>query len=136
MKTIQRRLDGLIIVDPQFEDYDPLFSELYGSELRVEQCSTGEEALRSARGGSTLMWMVNTQLPDMPGAGLLKLVRRRWRRCSIFLVGDAYSAEDELAARLAGATAYVSKPVCAEWLEGWRPHCRSPALRAGPVPFS
>ncbi|MEX2310586.1 MAG: response regulator [Pirellulales bacterium] len=136
MKTTEHRFDDLIVVDPQFDDYEPLFEELGLSELRVKQFSTGEDALRATDRCSSTLWLMNIELPDMPGTGLLTLVRRRWRRCSVFLVGNAYSAEDELAARLAGATAYVCKPACAEWLEGcWR-RIRSPAIRAGPVPFS
>ena len=76
---------------------------------------------------------MNVHLPDMTGMNFLSLVRRRLRRCSVFLVGDVYSAEDELAARLAGATAYVCKPVSPAWLETLQPRCRSPAIRAGPL---
>jgi DNA-binding response OmpR family regulator len=72
---------------------------------------------------------VNVKLPDMTGVALLKLMRRRLPRSTVFLVGDAYSAEDELAARAAGATAYVCKPPSAAWLEAYQPQLSPVVLR-------
>jgi DNA-binding response OmpR family regulator len=133
MNAIKRRSDDLLIVDARLDDYDALFAEYGWQDIRVSQFQTGERALQSAASTTTTLWLINVCLPDMTGIHLLGLVRRRLRRCSIFLVGDDYSAEDELAARLAGATAYVCKPASAAWLECYLARCRWPAIRAGPL---
>jgi DNA-binding response OmpR family regulator len=134
MKRIKRHSDDLVIVDAQLDDYDALLTDECGQAIRVSQFHTGERALQSVVSSSTTLWLINVSLPDMTGIHLLGLVRRRLRRCIVFLVGDVYSADDELAARLAGATAYVCKPTSVAWLECYLlPRCRSPAIRAGPV---
>jgi CheY-like chemotaxis protein len=132
MNATNRRSDDLVIVDAHLDDYDDLFADDCWPDCRVSPFRTGERALQSAVSSSSTRWLINVCLPDMTGIHLLGLVRRRLRRCSIFLVGDVYSAGDELAARLAGATAYVCKPPSAAWLECCLPRCRSPAIRAGP----
>ena len=132
MKPNERRLDELVVVDAKLDDYATLVGELGRDDVRVNLFASGEDALRANGHGASTLWVVNMRLPDMPGVGFLKLVRRRWRRSSIFLVGDEYSADDELAARSVGATAYVCKPASAAWLAAYQPRCRSPAVRAGP----
>jgi DNA-binding response OmpR family regulator len=114
------------------QDYDMLVDELELDETRLGLFSSGEEALRSPSLGTPALWIVNVRLPDMSGIGFLNLVRRRMRRSSMFLVGDKYSAVDELSARAAGATAYFCKPPSAAWLDGYRFPGRSPAIR-GPT---
>jgi DNA-binding response OmpR family regulator len=133
MNRIKRRADDIVIVDANLDDYDFLRSELADQVIQINLFRTGERALGAAVSSSTTLWLINVRLPDMTGIHLLGLVRRRLRRCSIFLVGDVYSAEDELSARLAGATAYLCKPASAAWLECYAPRCRSPAIRAGPL---
>jgi DNA-binding response OmpR family regulator len=115
------QVDYVVVADTQLEDYGPLVVELSDRGVRVGLFSTGEEAQRAAGGNAATVWLVNLQLPDMSGIGLLKLVRRRLPRASVILVGDEYSADDELAARTAGATAYVCKPPSAAWLEAHQP---------------
>jgi DNA-binding response OmpR family regulator len=131
--------DGLIVVDANSQDYDVLVNELAAQDVRVNRYAryfTGEDALRAADTSPSSVWIVNVRLPDMSGITLLSLLRRRLRQCSILLVDDAYSAEDELAARSAGATAYLCKPARATWLKDCLPRCRSHATRAGPAPRS
>jgi len=132
MKSIEPRVDDVIVVDENFRDYDRLANELDLQAVRLSMFATGESALRVAGAYSSALWIVNVRLPDMSGISFLTLVRNRLERTSIFLVGDAYSAEDELAARAAGATAYVCKPANIDWLSGQRRRCRTPAIRAGP----
>jgi DNA-binding response OmpR family regulator len=132
MNFVQQGLDDLIVVDPRLDDYDPMIAEIDSDSLRIAFFSTGEEALRQANAYPSTVWIVNARLPDMPGVGLLGIVRRRSRRSYIFLVGDAYSADDELAARIAGANAYLCKPPTAEWLDGCRTCSLSSNVRAGP----
>jgi DNA-binding response OmpR family regulator len=133
MKPATRSTDGLIVVDAKLDDYGVLIAAQREHDLRIKLFATGESALRAARASSVALWLINVRLPDMTGIHLLGLVRRRLRRCSVFLVGDTYSADDEVAARQAGATAYVCKPASAAWLESYLPRCRSPAIRAGPL---
>ncbi|HEX6961043.1 MAG TPA: response regulator [Lacipirellula sp.] len=119
------------MVDLNVDDYQPL---LASTPLRL--FATGDAALRVYEPHVPSLWMINVQLPDMSGIGLLTLIRARRRREIIYLIGDEYRLEDELAARSAGATAYMCKPVCTGWLACHTPRCRSPAIRAGPAPFS
>jgi DNA-binding response OmpR family regulator len=126
MSAAEKRLDDLVIVDAKLKDYEPLVAALDDDALRVHQFSTGDDALRAAHVQSAPLWVVNVRLPDMSGIGLLKLIRRRSQRSLVFLVGDVYSAGDELAARTAGATAYVCKPPSMTWLEAYQPRCRGP----------
>src|SRR6185295_16432161 len=101
----QQQLENVIVVDANLDDYEPLVAELDSRSIRVHLIATGEAALRGALLSG--VWIVNAQLPDMAGVALLGLIRRRVRRASVLLVGDEYSPVDELAARLAGANAYV-----------------------------
>jgi DNA-binding response OmpR family regulator len=121
MQAAEVRVNGVIIVDARPEDYEPILAHLARQRAPGSVFTLGEAALRTTQAQPSTLWMVNMRLPDMSGVSLLALVRRRFRRSSVVLVGDFYSAEDELAARAAGATAYVCKPPMAEWLEGCRP---------------
>jgi DNA-binding response OmpR family regulator len=136
MNSSDRPVDELIVIDANSNDYDRLVDELGLVDMRINLFSNGEEALRATSAGASTVWIVNIRLPDMSGISFLALVRRRTRQCSVFLVGDDYSAEDELAARLAGATAYLCKPASASWLVGCRRRRCAPDIRAGPAPFS
>jgi DNA-binding response OmpR family regulator len=131
------QVDYVVIADKKLDDYGPLVVELSERGVRVGLFSTGEDALRAAIGNAATLWVVNVTLPDMTGVALLKLVRRRLPRSTVFLVGDEYSADDELAARAAGATAYVCKPPSAAWLEVYQPLHSTPVLRqVEPTPGS
>jgi DNA-binding response OmpR family regulator len=128
-------LCDLIVVDANCDEYHALAVALCQREVRVRFFASGRDALRAIGAFPSALWIVNSRLPDMSGVGFLRLIRHRVRRCRVILVGDDYSTEDELAARSAGATAYVCKPASAAWLAGCRTRCRSPAIRAGPAPF-
>jgi CheY-like chemotaxis protein len=132
MNESQRRVADLLIVDARLDDYVTLVGQLEWLDAQATLFSTGEEALRANRVAQSSLWIINVRLPDMSGVNLLEHIRRRSRRSNIFLVGDAYSAADELAARAAGATAYFCKPPTAAWLEACQAH--SYALGASP-PF-
>ena len=135
MQVGRRLLPDLLVVDANCGEYDALTIALGERELEVCFYSTGGDALRAVGAFHAALWLVNIRLPDMTGVGLLKLIRQRMQRCRLILVGDSYSPDDELAARLAGATAYVCKPASVGWLTGIRARCRSPAIRAGPAHF-
>lgn len=122
----------IVVVDAQLDDYHTFIQESDCNCVLTQCYTAGEVALQNASATARTLWIVNTRIPDMTGIHFLQLIRRRLRRCSVFLVGDTYSADDEFAARLAGATAYVCKPVDFAWLQAHVPRCRSPAIRAGP----
>ena len=125
------RVDNVIVVDASLEDYATLFADEYLRDLMVRFFATGEEALRSTDAATTALWMVNLQLPDMTGVNFLGLVRARARRCPVFLVSDVYSSDEEVAARAAGASAYLCKPVNAAWLTMCRHTVSRAAIRKG-----
>jgi len=133
MSTITLGLEELIVVDARVADYDVLLADPALADVRVRRYGTGEAALRSPTASAAALWMINTRLPDISGVALLRVIARRSKRASIFLVGDAYSSEEELAARTAGATSYFCKPASSAWLEGYRQRIRAPAVRAGPA---
>jgi DNA-binding response OmpR family regulator len=133
MSATKRRLDDLLVVDANLDDYGPLLTALGQDATRAHLFATGEAALRAAQKRRAALWVINVRLPDISGISLLKLIRRRLPRSAVFMVGDAYSAEDELAARTAGATAYVCKPPTVTWLSAYQIRCRSSAIRAGPT---
>jgi DNA-binding response OmpR family regulator len=133
MSSITLGIDELVVVDARLADYDVLMADPALAALRVSRYATGEAALRSQAAASAALWLINMRLPDVSGVALLRAVARRTERPSIFLVGDVYSPEDELAARAAGATSYFCKPASAAWLEGYRQRIRAPAVRAGPA---
>jgi DNA-binding response OmpR family regulator len=124
MSAAKQLLDNLVVVDAKPDDYQPLVAALARDAVRVQLFASGEDALRAAETRRVEMWLVNVRLPDMSGIGLLKLIRRRLQRAIVFLIGDVYSAEDELAARTEGATAYVCKPPSVTWLKAYQPRCR------------
>jgi DNA-binding response OmpR family regulator len=134
MKAEKISLTHLIVVDANCDAYDALSSALRPHEVHICFFSTGSDALRAIGALPSTLWIVNIRLPDITGIGFLKLIRHRMRRCRVYLVGDDYSAADELAARSAGATAYLCKPASVAWLMDCRTRCRAPAIRAGPEP--
>jgi DNA-binding response OmpR family regulator len=128
MRLVNQRLDDLVVVDANLNDYAGLLNEIGDYELRVRLFSIGEEALRTAGARAATFWLINFRLPDMSGVSLLKLVRGRSPRSRIVIASDVYSADDELAARCAGATAYVCKPPTVAWLDAHQLHFRPHAV--------
>ncbi len=133
MNATPRPAADLIIVDRRPGDYAKLIHDAEASLLDVYFFSSGEAALRATCAASSTVWMINTRLPDVAGVDLLQEISRRSRKSVVYLVGDAYSPQEELAARTAGATFYVCKPASIAWLRGYHPRPRSPAIRAGPA---
>lgn len=126
MHATTRRAGDLVVVDSAPDDYTSLIEDERTPPLTIRHFRTGEEALRAFDPTATTLWMANLNLPDMTGIALLELIRRRAHRYPVVLVGDVYSADDELAARAAGASAYLCKPVEASWLTLLR---RAPPVR-------
>jgi DNA-binding response OmpR family regulator len=132
MNSKTRNVDGIAIVDPAIDDYELLLAELEGRAACIRMFVSGEEALLAVGKHPAALWMINARLPDMSGVELWELIRHRFPCASAFLVSNTYSVEDEVAARLAGATAYLCKPASVSWLDAPLPRCRSPAIRGSP----
>ena len=132
MKSNELCFLDLIVVDSNCDEYLALAIALRAHQVRLHFFSTGRAALRAIGACPSILWIVNTHLPDISGLSFLNLIRHRMRRCRVILVGDNYSVEDELAARSAGATAYVCKPASVAWVMGYLTRCRSVPVRAGP----
>lgn len=116
MPSEQQTLFDLYVVDSRPQDYDTLIPAAEAESFSTFVAASGEEALRLPRRDSGRLWLINTQLPDMTGAELLSLLSRRDYASTYALVGDAYSHDDEVVARQAGATIYVCKPPQTSWL--------------------
>jgi DNA-binding NtrC family response regulator len=117
----------LIVVDENCDEYLALAMALRADDVRVRLFVTGTDALRAIRTSPSMVWIINIRLPDMSGICFLELIKRRVRQSRVILVGDHYSAEDEVAARSAGATAYVCKPPSVAWFGAYQPQ-HSPAV--------
>jgi DNA-binding response OmpR family regulator len=126
-----RQLDDVIVVDASLSDYELLASDERLGAMTWRHFTTGEEALRGADASLDALWLVNIRLPDMDGAGFLAMLRRRSRRRPVFLVSDEYSLDDEVAARVAGASAYLWKPADGHWLILCRHATSQAATRKG-----
>lgn len=116
MPPEQQTLFDLFVVDSRPQDYDALIPAAEAESFATHVATSGEDALRLPRRTSSGLWLINTQLPDMAGVDLLSLLGRGERASTYALVGDAYSHEDEVAARREGATIYVCKPPQTNWL--------------------
>lgn len=98
MNATPRPAADLIIVDRRPGDYAKLIHDAEASLLDVYFFSSGEAALRATCAASSTVWMINTRLPDVAGVDLLQEISRRSRKSVVYLVGDAYSPQEELAA--------------------------------------
>ena len=69
--------------------------------------------------GMCALWLVSVELPDMSGFELCELLCGCRRRVTVYLIGDRYSAEDELRSRTCGFAFYACKPPNTTWLAQW-----------------
>lgn len=105
------------VVDPTGNtSLDGLESDANG-RVRVVVFPTGRAALRTNPDESPGMWFIHMRLPDMDGLTLMEMLRSRGCRVPIALMAEDYSVEDEMAARMSGASLYVTKPLCREMFE-------------------
>jgi DNA-binding response OmpR family regulator len=120
MQRARRRFSDVVVVDPCPDQYQAFVVESPNWDICLRTCLCADQALRCRGVQSEALWLINTRLPDMPGVDLLTLLRARDPGVTVFLVGDTYRLQDEQAARAAGATAYVCKPLHVSWLQAWR----------------
>jgi DNA-binding response OmpR family regulator len=107
----------IAVVDPRPEDYAAISHAGHRPELIWHFLDTGREALRLAHSETVDLWVVNFVLPDMPGSELCGMLRSRSPAPAVYMVTDAYRAEDERAAWACGAALFVCKPVQAIWFD-------------------
>jgi DNA-binding response OmpR family regulator len=134
MKNQSDSIDEMIVVDASHDAYAALTADEHLQGLSWRHFATGDAVLRSTDASLHALWLVNMHLPDMEGVAVLALVRHRSRRCPVFLISDRYSPADEVAARVAGASAYLWKPTDAHWLRLCRHAVSRAALRKGMQP--
>jgi DNA-binding response OmpR family regulator len=123
-------LIDLLIVDSQGVEYLSLSRGGEQEGLQIVQANEGYHALQLASSRPARVWVANLKLPDMTGIELLKLIKAKRAATPFYLVSDRYSPDDEIAARTAGATGYLSKPVNANWLD----FCRAALARQPGAP--
>jgi DNA-binding response OmpR family regulator len=107
----------IFVVDPCPGDYRRLAAQAPLAGYQFHYATTGDETLRLSCQIAPHLWLIHFQLPDIRGLELLALLRERVTGARCVLVGDSYSATDELAARQAGATLYACKPLEQDWLQ-------------------
>ena len=87
-------------------------ASLQGSPVELSEAATGLEAIERLAIASVDLIVLDLNMPDMHGIDVLKFVRSHWRYRDLPIVvlttrGDEASRE---AAKLAGATRYLTKP--------------------------
>jgi DNA-binding response OmpR family regulator len=106
----------VVIVDAQPNDFasltrcDPL------ADTEFDFLRTGRDALRYDAVRAPELWVINMHLPDMSGLDLYEMLEQQWPDTPVYMVGDDYRPEDEIEARISGATFYFCKPLEADWL--------------------
>jgi len=105
------------VVDQHPDDYADLLRTVRRADMIWRFLTTGREALRLVRTENVGLWVVNTILADMPGIELCKMLRSRSPPPVLYVVADAYRAEEERAARICGAALFECKPPHPEWFD-------------------
>ena len=105
------RRKKLFVVDRRTEDYAEFVHGVEDAETEVIFFTSAREALRTNPDEEPVMWVVNTQLPDMKGTDLQQMLRARGGSSPVILVGDEYDVTDEIEARTSGAALYFAKPL-------------------------
>ncbi len=114
------RSERIVIVDSDATEYRRLFYTAPISTPSLCFLSTGRAAMRLSPPLDDRLWMINSELPDMPGCQLFEMLAERLEEVPVMIVGDRYRVEDELRACRAGAALYLCKPLdiaaLAQWL--------------------
>lgn len=106
----------VVVVDAQPNDYATVARNIRRDNLDIVFLPTGRAALRFHEKIPPRLWVINIRLPDMSGLDLYKMLEQRWPDTPVYLVGDDYRPEDEIHARMSGATFYFCKPLESDWL--------------------
>ena len=117
------RTTTVAVVDSRPADYAAVSAAVQRRSVTWHFLATGREALHLARSAYVDLWVVNAVLADMSGIDLCSMLRNRSPPAAVYVVTDAYCADDEQAARLCGASLFGCKPVRAEWFSRLRNTC-------------
>lgn len=132
-----RAIEELVIVAPTCDRFDDFVAAGRRGEVGLHFCVDARSAVRMARRFRADVWLVAADLPDMSGLDLLEILMPfvaqagvdpllggarvslddvgHGLRSGVFLLGDAYSFEDEQRALRSGA-GYFAGPVSMEML--------------------
>ena len=99
-------------------DDDPFIRELTQALLGrkdrvVDAVGTGAEGLARLADPAPDLVLLDLGLPDVPGLEVLRLLRSAsdWRQVRILMLTGSHEINDIVAAKKAGASGYVCKPV-------------------------
>lgn len=106
----------IYIVDANPDDYTDAVADAVHEPVQFRFFETGRDALRHNPDDEPDMWVVNMDQTDMAGTDLYSMLQSRGTSAPVLLVGDDYSVEDEMNARISGASMYFAKPLQGEWL--------------------
>ena len=105
----------IVVVDGRPGDYAQVLSAGAQPGVVFNFAMSAEDALRIGVGPHAT-WLVNMELPDMPGHELAQLVLGRMADGAVFLVADQYDPADEIAALQHPRIFYGCKPPDESWL--------------------
>ncbi len=136
------RVREIVIVAPACDRFGDFVAAGERGDVGLHFCVDGRSALRMARQFRADLWLVSADLPDMSGLDLLEMLipsvaqggvdplRGGARislghigtglRSGVFVIGEAYSFEDEQRALRGGAAGYLTGPITLERLRETR----------------
>ena len=106
----------LCVVDTRPSEAQAWESWAADQGLQVRYFASSGEALRFGRLHDVRQWVVNASLPGISGIELCQMLRQERRATAVYVLTDCYSAAEERAARIAGATMYLCRPPDRTWL--------------------
>jgi two-component system, chemotaxis family, chemotaxis protein CheY len=134
MNIPNRECLDVLVVDQDRSQFQLLADAIGEAGYLFHHAIDGYGALQLTSARPSRLWLANMQLSDTPGVELLKIIKAKRPNVPFYLLSDDYSVADELAARAAGATGYLNKPVDESWIELCLATLSRRTVRAGPRP--
>ena len=131
---LQPTAKQVVIVDPKTEDYNCLAGLVESAAFRWTITSTGASSLRLVNNHLDALWLLSTQLPDMPGLDLLEMLRAMAPELTVFVIDNKYNSQHERRALQLSAARYLCKPIMADWIAAWRGLIKKLPTRSPPSP--
>jgi DNA-binding response OmpR family regulator len=107
---------SLVVVDAKPDDYLHLLPTMEGEGVCPHFYRRGDDLLQSGTPEATVCWLINHQLPDMPGLELCELLRPRLTQATTFILVDEYDAMAEMEVLMSGLGQFACKPIHSAWL--------------------
>jgi len=133
MFKFARELGRIVVVDRDPSEVRRLLESIPQDPPALCSLPSGRSALRMPPQPDDLLWLINSQLPDISGCELFEMLRDRFHGVPVIIVADRYSIEEERSACRAGATLYLCKPLDGQVLQPWLGRGAAPA-RGHPHP--